>query len=161
MTFIEKNLAPNEEIIWQAGLHKIIYLGAIIWAFLGLAFYYILQAGFGVSGSWVGYCALAFGAIALIKFGNAQVRQISTELAITDQRFIAKFGFISREVLELPLSKIESVVVEQTVLERILDSGTIAIHGTGSSLAPVRDIDCPVEFRNKLNAAIESAKEQN
>jgi hypothetical protein len=39
-----------------------------------------------------------------------------------------------------------------------MDAGSVAVRGTGVAMAPVRFIDKPVEFRNKLNEAIASRK---
>ena len=155
MTFIEKNLAPNEDILYQSKLHWMIYFGAAFWFVFGAVIYFI----FAPMTSVAQYAFLAFALLSAYKFGAAFVQQISTELAVTDQRFIAKFGFVAREVIEIPLLKIESVVVDQSVLGRIVDSGSVAIHGTGSSMAPVHNIDSPVLFRNELNKAIAAIKD--
>ena len=53
----------------------------------------------------------------------------TTEIAITNKRIIAKFGFISRRTIEINLQKIESIQVDQNVLGRLLDYGTIVIAG--------------------------------
>jgi uncharacterized membrane protein YdbT with pleckstrin-like domain len=71
---------------------------------------------------------------------------------------IAKFGFIARETLEIPLNRVESVSIDQSVMERITNCGTVAIHGTGQMMAPVKFIDSPIEFRNQLNEAIADYK---
>jgi len=58
------------------------------------------------------------------------IKQSTSEFVITNKRIIIKTGFISRKTLEMNLSKIESVNVEQGILGRILGYGTITIIGT-------------------------------
>ena len=77
----------------------------------------------------------------------------STELAITNRRIIAKFGFLKRHTDEINLEKVESLRVEQGVWGRILNFGTICISGSGSSVAPIPNIADPLVFRRKFMEA--------
>ena len=63
---------------------------------------------------------------------------------------IIKVGLISRRTLEMNLSKIESVNVNQSVLGRLLGYGTIVVVGTGGSKEPFAVISAPLEFRKKF-----------
>jgi len=53
------------------------------------------------------------------------------------------------------LSKIESVRVEQGVLGRMLDFGTIVLHGTGGTPDPFPRIAHPLEFRRQVQQQID------
>jgi len=83
----------------------------------------------------------------------AWIRVRSTELAITNRRIIAKFGFVKRHTVEINLEKVESLKVEQGVWGRILNFGTIFISGSGSSVAPIPNIADPLVFRRKFMEA--------
>ena len=83
----------------------------------------------------------------------ALIRRASTELALTDRRIIAKFGFISRHTVEINLDKVESLRVEQGFWGRVLNFGTIYISGAGSAVAPIPDIADPLVFRRKFTEA--------
>ena len=98
---------------------------------------------------------ILFGVLGLPLFGAglvllavAYVRTRSTELAITNMRVIAKFGFVSRHTVEINLDKVESVEVEQGIAGRMFDYGTIYISGTGTHQAPIPNISRPMEFRS-------------
>ena len=54
-----------------------------------------------------------------------------SEFGITNKRLIIKTGILSRKTLELNLSKIESVNVNQSIFGRILGYGSIGVIGTG------------------------------
>ena len=48
-----------------------------------------------------------------------------TEFAVTDRRVISKRGFIMRDTDEMNMDKVESVDVDQSILGRLLDYGTV------------------------------------
>ena len=85
-----------------------------------------------------------FGLIFLIK---ALIKYKTTELAITSRRVIVKFGFIRRSTIEININKVESVQVDQDILGRMFDFGTLIISGAGNPQAPIPGISQPMEFR--------------
>lgn len=74
----------------------------------------------------------------------------SDEFCITNKRLIIKTGLISRQTLELNLTKIESVNVHQKIWGRILGYGSIQIIGTGGTKETFINIKKPLEFRKKF-----------
>lgn len=93
--------------------------------------------------------------VGLILFALAWVKQRSTELAVTNKRVITKFGFIQRDTVELNIQKVESVQVQQGIMGRMLDFGTIVIAGGGNPQAPVPGISDPMGFRRAFLEAQE------
>ena len=47
--------------------------------------------------------------IGLFVLGYVYVKYKSTELAVTNHRIVAKFGYISRRTIEINIAKVESV----------------------------------------------------
>lgn len=86
------------------------------------------------------------------------VKRRTTELAITNKRVIAKKGFIQRETVEMFLSKVESVHVEQSVTGRLLGYGTVILSGTGVVSSRFDDISDPLEFRKRFMSAADKEK---
>jgi len=72
------------------------------------------------------------------------------EFAVTNRRVIVKTGLISRKTLEMNLSKIESVNVDQSIFGRLLGYGTITIIGTGGTRESFPNISKPLLFRKKF-----------
>lgn len=72
------------------------------------------------------------------------------EFAITNRRIIVKTGLVSRHTLEMNLSKIESVNVDQTIMGRLLGYGTITIIGSGGTRESFPNIENPIEFRKRF-----------
>lgn len=82
------------------------------------------QIEFETTYHWIIFCNLR--AIFTL-FIAPMLDRYSDEFAITNKRIIVKTGFISRKTLEMNLSKIESVNVDQSILGRMLGYGTIRI----------------------------------
>jgi uncharacterized membrane protein YdbT with pleckstrin-like domain len=70
-------------------------------------------------------CALALVAIALLV--QEWFTWWVTEIAVTNRRVIYKKGFIWRRTNEMNMDKVESVQVDQSILGRMLDYGTVTI----------------------------------
>jgi len=72
------------------------------------------------------------------------------EFGITNKRVIIKTGLISRKTVELNLSKIESVNVNQSILGRIFGYGNLQIVGTGGTKEIFANIQSPLTFRKRF-----------
>ena len=153
MSYVEKTLQTGETILYQTRLHWIVFLPAIIVAVGGVAA--IVFSGRAGEATLVklvataGYALIIFAALMAV---STWIQFITTEMAITNRRVVAKIGFIWRRTIEMERQKVESVSVDQSILGRMLDYGTIIVRGTGSTLEPMVHIDSPLEFRNKLLA---------
>lgn len=96
--------------------------------------------------------------LGLIFLAIAYVRYKSVELAVTTKRVIVKHGFVRRQTVEMNLSKVESIQVEQGVLGRLFNFGTLIVSGTGSSHAPLTGIAEPMGFRKAFIEAQDGGK---
>jgi uncharacterized membrane protein YdbT with pleckstrin-like domain len=96
--------------------------------------------------------------VGLIFLGIAYVRFKSVELAVTTKRVMVKHGFIRRQTVEMNLNKVESIQVEQGVLGRMFNLGTLVIAGTGASHAPLAGIADPLGFRKAFIEAQDSSR---
>jgi uncharacterized membrane protein YdbT with pleckstrin-like domain len=88
---------------------------------------------------------------------QAYIRYKTTELAITTKRVIVKVGFIRRSTVEININKVESVQVDQSLLGRVFDFGTLVISGAGTAQAPLHGIAEPLAFRKAFIEAQERA----
>lgn len=151
MGYLEKTLQPGEDIVYQTRVHWIVYLPSFLLILLGVAIMVSERLGGEGQGFIFTLGGLCFIA-GVVLFIGAWIRWMSTEMAITNRRVVAKFGFIRRQTYEIDRTKVESVNVDQSIMGRIFGYGTVTVTGTGSSSAPVKDVDSPLEFRNKLLA---------
>ena len=130
MSYIDDTLIAGERIVHRARVSW--------WS----------QAGLIVLG-----VVLLVVAIGLFFLLAAWIRVRSTEIAITNMRIIAKFGFIKRDTVEINLDRVEALKVEQGFLGRMLNYGAVFISGAGTSVAPIRNIADPLVFRRKFMEA--------
>ena len=80
----------------------------------------------------------------------AWLKRWLSEFVITNRRIVIKEGFIARRTFEMNLSKIETVNVDQTVMGRILNYGSITIIGTGGTTETFHNIARPMKFRQSF-----------
>ena len=118
----------------------------------------------GRTSLWSVWHLLLFGLLLLPAFGlglillvAAYIRIKSTEVAVTTKRLIVKHGFIRRHTIEININKVESIQVEQGLVARVLNFGTLVIAGTGSSHAPIDGIAEPLAFRRAFVEAQDAA----
>jgi uncharacterized membrane protein YdbT with pleckstrin-like domain len=130
MSYIDDSLIEGEAIVHRARVSWWSQFGFVL---LGLLLLVVVVGLFFLVYAWI------------------QVR--STEIAITNRRVIAKFGFIKRDTVEINLDKVEALRVEQGFLGRMLNYGTVLISGAGTSVAPIRNIADPLVFRRKFMEA--------
>src|ERR1700730_5111902 len=145
--YVDRVLEPGETVRYRTPLSWIVYVPSLLLAFMTAMFLLV---------AWpnpLGEVIAGLGALAAIgNFLSAWFRRWTTEIAVTDRRVIIKRGFIRRATMEMNLQKIESVDVDQSVIGRIFDYGTVTIRGVGSSYEPLRLIDAPLKLRSTVTA---------
>ncbi len=105
----------------------------------------------------IGIFFILFGTVSAL---GAIIEVISTELAVTSKRVIAKIGFIQRHTIELNHSKVESFNVDQGILGRIFDFGKVTVNRTGGAKLPVPNIASPLDFRRKAMVTIDQNQQK-
>jgi uncharacterized membrane protein YdbT with pleckstrin-like domain len=148
MKFIDKNLMDGEQIIYRTKLHWIVFLGPIILFVIGIfASYKEASAVGGIS---------IF--LAIIWVIAAAISRVTSEFGISNNRVLIKVGWIKRNSLETLLTKVEGIQVEQGILGRILNFGTIIVRGTGGTHNPFKKIADPFTFRKIAQEQISKAQ---
>jgi hypothetical protein len=159
MSYVEKNLAPGEEILLQARYHWIRFVPggsvAVLGAALAAAVGLLVPAGTGGAESSLRsalfvVAAILFLAGILAMAWRALVDSFD-EFAITSFRVIRKSGFVTRSVRQFPLEKVQDVNVRSTLGGRWLSYGDVELQTAGSDSTVVFPrILHPEEFRNVL-----------
>jgi len=158
VSYVDSVLAPGERIVHSAAISHWKFAGSyLVGGFFiaaGGALLFVARNNADVPPATA---AVPF-VIGVIVILVALIRRASTELALTDRRIIAKFGFISRNTVEMNLGKVESLHVNQSLLGRMLNFGDVTVVGTGSSLEPLRGVSDPLELRRKLGEVATSTR---
>jgi uncharacterized membrane protein YdbT with pleckstrin-like domain len=95
-------------------------------------------------------------AAAIIVFSYGVAKRNATEMAVTNRRVLIKTGMTSRRTLDLMLSRVESIGVEETAAGRVLGYGSVVVRGTGGTPEPFLMIAHPQEFRRAVQEQIGS-----
>jgi uncharacterized membrane protein YdbT with pleckstrin-like domain len=159
LSYIEKHLIPGETVQFQTKLHWVVMLGHLLGAaVLEVLAITLLIASFSRSNG-VGVApprtvlylgAFLCFAIGGISFFIGLLKRNATEMAVTNRRVIAKTGIADRRSIEILLSRIESVVVDEPAMGRILGYGTVIVRGTGGTPEVFEKIYHPLEFREQV-----------
>jgi uncharacterized membrane protein YdbT with pleckstrin-like domain len=144
MSYVEENLMKGEQVVYQTSLHWLMYFWPIVLAVVGL---FMLLA--------VAVVGLVFLALAALVGVGVYITVHNAEFAVTNKRVIMKTGWLNRRSLELLLSKIESIAVDQGLSGKLWGYGTIVLSGTGGSHEPFKNIDDPFEFRKQVQEQID------
>ena len=151
MGYLERILEPGEQVRYVGRLHWLIYSPAITLLICGA----VLLIAAAVYPDEVPYL-MAGGLIALVfsllAFIPELLRRRTTEIAVTDRRVIFKTGILRRRSIEMNMDKVESVDVDQSILGRIFDFGTVLIRGTGARLEPLDNVENPLKLRSQITA---------
>jgi len=159
VSYVDKNLAPGEELLLRARYHWVRFLPGASVAVLGA----VLAAANGVlvpaqtGGSEPGLRSVLFYAAGFLVLAGALTMAWRAlvdsfdEFAITSFRVIRKSGFVTRTVRQIPLEKVQDVNVKSTLGGRWLSYGDVELQTAGSdSTVLFPRILHPEEFRNVL-----------
>jgi uncharacterized membrane protein YdbT with pleckstrin-like domain len=154
MSYVDENLIPGERIIHRAQLHWSIFILPALLTAIGL---FLALIGFAAGEDAGAACLCPSGLIAvfgLLAFISAGVSFVTSEFALTNKRVIGKVGFLRRSSLELLLSKVESVNVNQPMMGRALNYGTLVVIGSGGTRTPFKNISDPMTLRRQIQNQI-------
>jgi uncharacterized membrane protein YdbT with pleckstrin-like domain len=168
MSYVKKSLVPGETLLYETRHHWLVLLGPLL-----LSLLYVAVAGgllvesvqakdnrgvaAGASGTEIR--AMDIGAVALLiaavaTFGYGLAKRNATEMAVTNRRVLIKTGLGSRRTLDLMLTRVESIGVEETFWGRMLEYGSVVVRGTGGTPESFVMIAHPQEFRRSVQEQI-------
>jgi uncharacterized membrane protein YdbT with pleckstrin-like domain len=155
MSYIDESLAPSEVLIYRARFHWLQKAAAALsfTSFLGVAVAWLAldQSSAALIGS---------AAVAVIGAGIFVAMMVplwTTEIGVTDHRFIFKQGWLRRTTDELQLISIEEVNLKQSVFGRLFGYGRLVLHGTGVNDIKLPTLADPVGLRRALQEGTSAA----
>jgi uncharacterized membrane protein YdbT with pleckstrin-like domain len=142
MSYVERVLRHVSSIHW------IVYWPGVAVALLAVAAYWFGETRL-LPRVWQ-YTSYALALVAVILVFREWYQWWITEIAVTNRRVIYKKGWIRRHTNEMNMDKVESVQVDQSILGRMFDFGTVKILGTGEGFEALRTIAGPIKLRNNI-----------
>jgi hypothetical protein len=165
VSYIEKHLIEGEVVVYATRLHWIVLVGPVLLGLLlGLPGLVLLGRYAAGPDSRNEYANLAMAAgvvlvlAAFILIVAGLVKRNATEMSVTNRRIVVKVGIAARRTVEMLLSRVESIGVEESMTGRLLGYGTVIVRGTGGTPEAFDRIAHPLEFRTQVQEQIEKTK---
>ncbi len=130
MSYVQDTLSENETVLYTAKFH---------WLYTLFAFLNLIILGVLIIGIYL--------------FFKMMILKWTTEVAVTNQRFVYKTGWIKRDTQEVKLSNIEEVNLEQGFWGRIFGFGKLKLSGTGTGVIELPTLDAPLALRTAVGNA--------
>ena len=127
MLYVDRTLASDEEILAVGKFH---------WTYTFTSFLWLVLAGWALIG--------------VVIFFDRWVFKVTTEIAITNHRFVYKRGFIRRQTDEFTTPRITAINLKQSLMGRVLGYGKLYIHASGIGDINLPAIARPLQFRRAL-----------
>src|SRR5579863_14842 len=162
MTFPRKLLHENEQILLDTRPHwwLLVFPGAVGFAAIGAAIAILVI--WSSAPSWFGWVLLAVALVGVGYFFGRFLKWRSTSLVVTSMRVIYRSGVLRRTGREIPISSVQNVEYKQSLLERLMRKGRVAVESAGAhGEEPFIDIPHPNVVQGLINRAIDESRRRD
>lgn len=132
----------TSNIIYFSRLNLIIFLNPILSALVSYAIWHVYPPLVQV--------ALIVAAFSLIWIVMTWVTYYFSSLTIQKKRVILRTGLLVRKTVDIPLTKIETIDIRQSIIGSLFQYGTLIITGTGGTRHYVNYINKPLTCRRYI-----------
>lgn len=127
MSYIDRNLLPDERIVFRTKKHWIIFFVPVVLMMLSCYLDpYLRQNDILVK------IVLAPWVVTALLFGYYSLEYMTSEYAVTNKRVMMREGFFTRHSNEMRLNAISQVNVDQNLIGMALHYGTVSINAFGA-----------------------------
>lgn len=138
VAFSTKLLNDGEQVVLDLRPHLICLVpsgGAFVAAVIITLIRYALLDLTGFANTLVTW-VFVFAVVATgLWFAFEWIKWFTTEFVLTTDRIITSEGFIAKKGMEIPLDRVNTVIFNQTVFERIVGAGDLGIESAGNRAA--------------------------
>jgi uncharacterized membrane protein YdbT with pleckstrin-like domain len=147
VSYIDSNLLAGESVVFRTRLHWLLFLGPVLFTVVIL----LPIAWFLSTGTWSVYAwiPIVFGVFILLA---TLIKRLSSDFAVTNKRIMMKVGVFRTRSIEILLSKVEAIAVDQSLLGRMFGYGDIVVTGSGGTRETFAQIQAPLEFRRAVQS---------
>tara|TARA_E500000178_G_C16581359_1_gene556203 strand:- start:18 stop:449 length:432 start_codon:yes stop_codon:yes gene_type:complete len=132
-------MAQQEKFIYQARLHWVIFIWPVAFALFGV---------------WFGLHMPALQQISLFLVGAGVVwfflmwlTYHFSSLTIKKKQVILRKGILVRQTMDIPMTKIESIDIKQSIIGTLFQYGSLVITGTGGTQQWMTYVSKPLTCR--------------
>jgi uncharacterized membrane protein YdbT with pleckstrin-like domain len=130
----KNSLTEDERIILEFHPHWSTLVSTIFWVIVtvivaGVIIFFIPD---GDSQTLIRLIVAAVGVVAIIVVGFLPfLRWVTTTYTLTNRRFVMRHGILSRSGRDIPLTRVNDVSFEHSLIERIFRTGTLVVESGG------------------------------
>ncbi len=151
MSYIDRNLLPDERILFRTKKHLIIFFYPVIWlVFCAFAAPYMAANPILQHVGWV------LWVVAVLLWSVVGLGYYTSEFAVTNKRIMMREGFFTRHANEMRLTAISQVNVYQNLIGQMMGFGTVSINAFGA-FDSYTLISHPGSFQRSVNEQIDKA----
>ncbi len=151
-------LRDGEQIVAEVNFHWSMFLIPKIFAVLGVPlviFFVFVAVGSPADDNSVTILMPFF--VAVIFFLPYVYRWLQNKCksyVVTNQRLYVEEGVLSKTKNDIPLAKINDLVLKQGIFQRIVGAGDLSILTGNDKITVIRDIDEPDTFKNAVSEVL-------
>lgn len=98
---------------------------------------------------------------ALLWFGANYMKWTTTNFVVTNERVISRTGVVSKEGIEIPLDRINTVFFNQSIFERMIGAGDLGIESAGEGgRQEFSNIRKPSLIQNEIYRQVEGLEDR-
>lgn len=150
MSYIDKNLLPDERILFRTKKSLIVFSNPIILTILS-----ILATNYMHSNTILYKLEWAPWLVTLIYWAYVWIEYVYSDFAVTNKRVMMREGFFNRHTNELRLTTISQVNVDQSIIGQILNYGEVSLNAFGA-FDTYSLIAKPFEFQKSINQQMDT-----
>lgn len=150
MSYVDRHLAPDEQVVFRTRLHWVVFASAVGWGAFVLLVAGLIVAHNELAPETVRLVWLGAAAIVVAGFVSPGLRWRTSEFAVTTTRVVIRVGLVSAHTVELPNAKVGAIAVDQTIWGRLLGYGTLHVAGPGGTAETFQRVARPYELRDAV-----------
>jgi uncharacterized membrane protein YdbT with pleckstrin-like domain len=158
VAFPRKLLNEGEQLVLDLRPHWVFLAPSV--AGLVAAIVIGLLVIFGTHGTVHDVASIAAGVlvlVALVWFAVRYAKWVTTQFVVTGDRIISRRGVFAKSGMEIPLERINTVVFNQSFLERIVGAGDLGIESASTGgREQFSDIRRPAQVQREIYVQMES-----
>jgi uncharacterized membrane protein YdbT with pleckstrin-like domain len=156
MSYIDGSLLEGERVVYRTRLHWLMVITPVLLTAIVLA----PIAWFLSVSTWSNFTWIPI-AIWVLVLAAAVIKRQSSDFAVTNKRVMMKVGVFSARSVELLLSKIEAIAVDQSFAGRVFGYGDLSVTGSGGTVERFSNIQRPLEFRRAVQSVTDAHPERS
>lgn len=157
VSFPRKHLNEGEELILDIRPHWIFLAPSVSSLLLGVIVgLWVIIGTHGSVKTVLGPVVGVAVAVVLVWFGIRYAKWLTTEFAVTNQRVMTMTGVLSKNGMQIPLERINTVEYHRSVVERVIGAGDLIIESASDGgRQKFEDIRHPDEVQREINTQIQ------